>query len=134
MVRFVSMILACLIAGQAVADSCWNHNGSVMRLTAQGNSRWLWYETTPHAWQYPAGVTPGTLLFNGVKNGEWYSGTARRFSKACPGTPLEYHVEGPVLQNPLRVQITGQYQVHNNCQATGQWKQDTLVFTYMYNC
>ncbi|WP_305968846.1 MULTISPECIES: hypothetical protein [unclassified Mameliella] len=130
----ISMILACIVASPAVADSCWDHNGSIMRLTDQGNNRWFWYETTPHSWQYPAGVTPGTLLFNGWKNGEWYSGTARRFSKYCPSTPLEYHVEGPVLQNPLRVQVTGQYQVQRNCQPTGEWRTDTLVFTYRYQC
>ncbi|MDD9732143.1 hypothetical protein PVW46_19765 [Mameliella sp. AT18] len=134
MKRLISMILACLAASPAIADSCWDHNGSIMRLTDQGNNRWFWYETTPHSWQYPAGVTPGVLLFNGWKNGEWYSGTARRFSKYCPGTPLEYHVEGPVLQNPLRVQLTGQYQVQQNCQPTGEWRRDTLVFTYRYQC
>ncbi|BBU57879.1 hypothetical protein [Mameliella alba] len=134
MKRLISMILACLAASPAFADSCWDHNGSIMRLTDQGNNRWFWYETTPHSWQYPAGVTPGVLLFNGWKNGEWYSGTARRFSKYCPGTPLEYHVEGPVLQNPLRVQLTGQYQVQQNCQPTGEWRRDTLVFTYRYQC
>ena len=134
MKRILCAILASMIASQAVADSCWDHNGSIMRLSAQGSSRWLNYETTPHNWQWPAGVRPGTLLFNGVKNGEWYSGTARRFSKHCPGSPLEYHVEGPVLQNPLRVQVSGSYPVQNACRPTGEWRTDTLVFTYMYNC
>lgn len=132
--RFLSFTLACVMASQAVADSCWDHNGSVMRLTDQGNNRWFWYETTPHSWQWQAGVQPGTLLFNGVKSGEWYSGTARVFSSACPGNPLEYHVEGPVLQNPLRVQVSGRREVYQNCRPTGRWTNDTLVFTYMYNC
>ncbi len=26
------------------ADSCWNHNGSLMRLKASGNQRWMYYE------------------------------------------------------------------------------------------
>lgn len=130
---FVS-VFALFLASQATADSCWNHNGSAMRLTASGNDRWFFYETTPHKWQNPAGVYPGTLLFNGRKSGEWYSGTARVFSKDCPGNPAEYFVEGPVLQNPLRVQLSGHRQVYQNCQPTGQWRTDTLVFTYMYNC
>ena len=129
--RFFSLILAIMIGSQAMADSCWNHNGSVMRLTAQGNDRWFWYEN-PRQGIRNVGVMPGTLLFNGRKNGEWYTGTARVFSNYC--APLEYYVEGPVLQNPLRVQVTGQRQIYNNCQPTGQWTTDTLVFTYMYNC
>lgn len=134
MKRFLTLILASLMASQAAADSCWDHNGSVMRLQAQGNSRWISYETTPHNWQWPAGVRPGTLLFNGVKNGNWYSGTARVFSSACPGSPSEYHVEGPVAANQLRVQVSGDRQVFHNCQPTGQWTTDTLVFTYLYDC
>ncbi|SMX47413.1 hypothetical protein MAA8898_03652 [Maliponia aquimaris] len=134
MMRFVSLVLAGLMASQAAADSCWDHNGSIMRLTDQGNNRWFWYETTPHRWQAQAGVYPGTLLFNGAKNGEWYSGTARVFSTSCPGSPLEYYVEGPVLQNPLRVQVSGRREVYEYCQPTGRWTSDTLVFTYRYNC
>lgn len=134
MKRFFTLVIACLLASQAVADSCWDHNGSVMRLQAQGNNRWLSYEVTPHSWQPAAGVYPGTLLFNGVKSGNWYSGTARVFSKHCPGSPNEYHVEGPVASNQLRVQVSGQRQVYQNCQPTGQWTTDTLVFTYLYDC
>ena len=129
-----TFLFALFLASQAAADSCWDHNGSVMRLTASGNDRWFWYESTPHRWQSPAGVYPGTLLFNGRKSGEWYTGTARVFSNACPGSPAEYYAEGPVLQNPLRVQLSGQRQVYENCLPTGQWRTDTLVFTYMYNC
>ncbi len=79
----------------ASADSCWNHNGSVMRLVAQGNKRWFYYEN-PKQVLRRAGVRRGTLLFNGRKQGNFYSGTARRFSKYCPGEALEYNVEGPV--------------------------------------
>jgi hypothetical protein len=134
MMRIVSLVFACLLGTQAVADSCWDHNGSLMRLTDQGNNRWFSYETTPHSWQWPAGIRPGTLLFNGSKNGEWYSGTARVFSRHCPGQALEYSVQGPVLQNPLRVQVTGNRQIYEYCQPTGRWTTDTLVFTYRYNC
>ena len=129
-----TFLFALFLASQAAADSCWDHNGSVMRLSASGNDRWFWYESTPHRWQSPAGVYLGTLLFNGRKSGEWYTGTARVFSNACPSSPAEYYVEGPVLQNPLRVQLSGQRQVYENCLPTGQWRTDTLVFTYMYDC
>ncbi|SRR6056297_402785 len=132
MKRFLTVVMAVFMATQsAVADSCWNHNGSLMRLTDQGNNRWFWYEN-PRQGVRNAGVQPGTLLFNGSKNGEWYSGTARVFDSYCGA--LEYYVEGPVLQNPLRVQVTGQRQIYQNCQPTGRWTTDTLVFTYQYNC
>ena len=118
---------------EASADSCWNHNGSVMRLVAQGNQRWFYYEN-PRAAIRAQGVTRGTLLFNGWKNGNSYSGTARVFSKFCPGAPLEYQVDGPVAPNQLKVTVYGSRPVMNQCNPTGQYTTDTLVFTYMHQC
>jgi hypothetical protein len=117
----------------AYAESCWDHNGSVMRLKAQGNQRWLYYEI-PRQVLRNSGVSPGTLFFNGSKNGNWYSGTARRFSKYCPNDPLEYHVEGPVRGDQLYVSVSGRREVFNQCAPTGKWVTDTLVFTYKYDC
>ena len=120
-------------ATDAAADSCWNHNGSVMRLVASGNQRWFYYENPRQAMRNE-GVTPGTLLFNGWKNGNSYSGTARLFSRHCPGAPLEYQVNGPVRPDQLQVTVYGTRPVMSRCQPTGQYKTDTLVFTYMYQC
>lgn len=120
-------------ATSASADSCWDHNGSMMRLKAQGNQRWLYYEN-PRQVLRNAGVTRGTLLFNGVKSGNWYSGTSRVFSRYCPGTPLEYAVEGPVRADQLQVTVEGTRQVFERCQPTGRYVTDTLVFTYSHDC
>ena len=117
----------------ASADSCWNHNGSVMRLVARGNQRWFYYEE-PKQVLRRAGVRHGTLLFNGRKQGNFYSGTARRFSKYCPGEALEYHVEGPVRRDQLKVTVEGQREVYNRCRSTGRKAWDSLAFTYMYKC
>ncbi len=117
----------------AQADSCWNHNGSIMRLQADGNNRWLSYEI-PRNVLANAGVRRGTLLFNGVKSGNWYSGTARVFSKHCPGTPQEYFVEGPVREDQLQVTVHGTREIHQRCLPTGRHKTDTLVFTYSHQC
>ena len=117
----------------ALADSCWMHNGSVMRLQASGDQRWFTYEA-PRAGLYSAGVTPGTLLFSGTKSGNWYAGLSRVFSLACPGNPLEYWVEGPVTQNSTRVTMTGTRETSQNCVSTGQIVTDTLVFTYSHQC
>ena len=117
----------------AFADSCWNHNGSVMRLKASGNQRWMYYEIPRQALRN-SGVRRGTLLFNGYKNGNWYSGTARRFSKYCPGTPLEYYVEGPVRGDQLQVTVRGTREVYKQCQPTGRVVRDELRFTYVRDC
>lgn len=117
----------------AQADSCWNHNGSLMRLKASGNQRWMYYEI-PRQVLLNAGVRRGTLLFNGYKDGNWYSGTARRFSRHCPGNPLEYYVEGPVRSDQLQVTVQGTREVHRQCQSTGQIATDVLVFTYVRDC
>lgn len=120
----------------AQADSCWNHNGSTMRLTDNGQNRSFYYETTPHSWQAAAGVYPGTLLFNGRNTGDYYSGTARVFSRFCPGNPLEYSVQGPVTRPSGNIVITmrGARDANNQCMNTGRRVTDTLVFTYLRNC
>ena len=120
-------------ASLGYADSCWDHNGSLMRLKAQGNQRWFYYEQ-PRPALAASGVRPGTLLFSGQKSGDWYSGTARVFSRFCPGNPLEYYVEGPVAPNQLRVTVQGTRDVHRQCQPTGRVTTDTLVFTWRFDC
>lgn len=133
-----SLIIIGSVVGQAgtssaIADSCWDHNGSLMRLKDKGNNRWFYYER-PRKVLRNAGVRRGTLLFNGQKSGNWYSGTARRYSKFCPGTPLEYFVEGPVAPSQTRVTIRGTRDVSKRCQPTGQVATDVLVFTYLRQC
>ena len=129
----LSLLLALIAAAPALADSCWMHNGSLMRLSASGAQRSFTYEV-PRQGLASAGVRPGTLLFNGTKSGDWYSGTARVFSSACPGNPLEYYVEGPVGAGQTSVTLRGTREVYANCAATGQVTIDTLVFTYSHQC
>lgn len=114
----------------AKADSCWWHNGSLMRLKARGNQRWFYYERPRSG----LAVRRGTLLFDGRKQGNWYVGTARVFSKFCPATPLPYHVEGPVASSQTEVTVYGTREVHRRCQPTGRYKEDRLVFTYSHRC
>lgn len=121
------------IASPAISESCWDHNGSLMRLNANGNQRYFVYEM-PREGMRREGVLPGQLLFNGEKTGSWYRGFSRVFSRQCPGAPLEYFVEGPVLQNPLRIEVSGGRPVHKNCQPTGEFTRDWLVFEYIGQC
>ena len=38
-------------SSEAKADSCWWHNGSLMRLKARGNDRWFYYERPRADWR-----------------------------------------------------------------------------------
>jgi hypothetical protein len=115
---------------EASADSCWWHNGSLMRLQARGSQRWFSYER-PRA---GLSVRPGTLLFNGEKRGNYYTGTARTFSRHCPGAPNLYNVSGPVARNQTKVTVSGTRQVFKRCRPTGRYVTDRLVFTYSHRC
>lgn len=124
---------AVSFASSASADTCWNHNGSLVRLTASGQNRSFFYEQ-PRSVLANAGVTRGTLLFSGVRTGNIYSGTAYVFSRDCPGSPLPYSVRGPVGPNDTQVTMIGTRQVYANCRPTGRNTTDTLVFTYVSAC
>ena len=122
-----------LSATTASADSCWDHNGSVVRLKASGKNRSISYEV-PRDVLRRAGVKRGTLLFDGRKEGNTYSGTARRYSRYCPGQPLSYQVSGTVAPNKTRLTVYGEREVHKRCVGTGRFKRDRLVFTYSHQC
>ncbi|MDF0602596.1 hypothetical protein P1J78_17800 [Psychromarinibacter sp. C21-152] len=126
-----AVLVLMTMATAALADSCWWHNGSLMRLKAYGAERYFYYEQ-PRDGLWSAGVRPGTLLFNGRKNGNWYSGTARVFSSACG--PMEYAVAGPVAPNQTQVTVQGSRQTRSGCAFTGNVVTDTLVFTYSHQC
>ena len=132
-IAILTLVGSLSFAAVANADSCWNHNGSVMRLVAQNNQRRFYYEI-PRPVLRQAGVSRGTLLFDGEKQGDYYTGTARRFSKFCPGNPLVYQAEGPVRRDQLQVTLEGRREVQDQCRGTGGKVWDTLVFTYMYQC
>ena len=129
---FLAALCAVLMAAPAVADSFWDHNGSLMRLQADGKQRVLTYEE-PRAQMRRAGVTRGTLLFDGRNVGDYYVGRARRFSRYCDA-PLVYEVEGPVTDNGLRIVMRGEREVYaSGCRPTGRVVEDVLVFTYEWS-
>lgn len=122
-------LCAMLLATQAWADSFWDHNGSLMRLQANGTQRVFTYEE-PRPLMRRAGVSPGTVLFDGRNVGDYYVGRARRFSKYCEA-PLAYDVEGPVTDNGMKIVMRGEREVYaKGCQPTGRFVEDVLVFTY----
>ena len=108
--------------------SLWNHNGSTMKLVADGASRRFYYES-PRQGMRAQGVTSGTLLFEGTKSGDAYSCTAYIFSGRCG--KLAYQVSGLVATDQGRVVMRGQApRLGNGCQVTGH-KDDILVFDYL---
>lgn len=131
----VSALAAVVVVGvgTAQADSCWMHNGSVMRLIADGDSRVFVYER-PKAGLRQIGVRRGTELFRGVTYGQSYEGVARIFSTECPGESTEYEVSGPILEGQTKVVLVGRREIYRNCTPTGRFTQDRLVFTYSHQC
>ncbi|WP_232372060.1 hypothetical protein [Acuticoccus mangrovi] len=104
-----------------------------MRLQTRGSSYVMRYEQ-PRDVLRRAGVRRGTVLLDGnVSNGS-FSGVARRFSRYCPGEPLEYRVSGRVYDDPYSIIVDGRYEVHDRCRPTGRLKGDQLVFTFIRNC
>ena len=77
--------------GQATSAT-WSHNGSIMRLEANGVTRVFSYEK-PRPGMVKAGAKAGDVVFKGTREGNSYSGTAYVFSKACGRTG--YAVDGP---------------------------------------
>jgi hypothetical protein len=129
MTALLAAICLVLLVAPVLADSYWDHNGSLMRLKANGQQRVFTYEE-PRSVLRRAGVRTGTVLFDGRNVGDYYVGRARRFSKDCKA-PLVYKVEGPVVDGGSRIVMRGMRQVFaSGCRGTGRYVEDVLVFTY----
>lgn len=111
----------------ASGGSLWMHNGSVMRLEASGTDRRFYYEI-PRSGMLKAGARPGTLLFEGTRDGAIYSGVAYIFAKGCE--PAPYAVAGEVSADDRRITMTGTApRLAKDCSVTGT-REDTLVFSF----
>ena len=124
--RHVPPIPASILGGfPQPGTALWLHNGSAMRLVANGPSREFLYEA-PRPGLIERGVKNGTLLFKGTRSGNAYKGTAYVFSK-CGALP--YAVAGPVSEDQRQVTLKGDMPIpSSNCSIT-KYREDTLVFT-----
>jgi hypothetical protein len=129
----LALCLASLAQAPAFADSCWMHNGSVMRLAHIGSERILTYEV-PRPALARIGVYPGQILFEGHRAGNTMSGQARIFSTQCQGEERVYSVSGQVSANGRSFTLVGSRPVYANCTPTGRAVQDRLVFTFLNDC
>lgn len=106
--------------------SLWEHNGSLLRLRAEGRRRVFVYLQTR------AGVParPGDVLFDGERNGSAYRGTAYLFSSQCGR--IGYAVAGPVAPDDRSVALRGDAPVRDrrSCGLVG-YSSDQLVFRFV---
>jgi len=119
-----SLLLAGL-ATSGAADTVWEHNGSTLQLREEGTLRSFRY-SDPRAELQNAGVENGTVLFEGKKTGNRFSGTAYRFSKGCGA--IGYEVEGAVSPTARDLTLSGRAPKRNSkCEVVGHFT-DVLVF------
>lgn len=124
-------LIAVLIATPAWADSFWDHNGSLMRLHAEGPKRVFTYEE-PRSGVAAQGVERGTILFDGefADKRSQYKGTAFIFSKRCGNKP--YDVEGYLQDHPNLIIMSGSAPEfdRSTCKKDGA-KEDKLSFKFL---
>ena len=110
------------------ATSLWNHNGSIMRLSARGPARIIAYEQ-PRSGMQQVGVRKGDVLFEGTRDGSALKGLARVFTSTCG--VWKYEVAGLVAEGDGRIEMTGLAPVlDGSCKQVGT-KRDFLVFKYV---
>jgi hypothetical protein len=107
--------------------SRWDHNGSQVSLSATGGRRQFYYQS-PAAELLEIGVKPGTLLFDGRKVGNTYSGTSYVFSKVCGALP--YITAGPVAPDQRTVTMYGKAPIVDSTCSVVQYRDDVLVFSF----
>lgn len=114
--------------GLQSTTAIWTHNGSVMRLDAEGVNRVFSYEN-PRPGMRKAGAKPGDVVFEGRREGNTYTGTATIFSKECGRA--SYPVRGEVSPDERSVVLTGQVPlIGKGCRITGH-RRDVLRFDYV---
>lgn len=107
--------------------SYWDHNGSTMGLLVEGKRRTLIYIKVRDG--LIGLVQPGMVLFDGVSDGGRYRGMARRFSTNLP--PIEYEVEGPILQDGAKVVLKGKAPIRNPDGTVRKLIDDRVEFTFL---
>ena len=127
--RLMALVLALSAALPALADSYWTHNGSLMRLVAHGAARSFYY-VVPRQGIVAAGVRPGTLFFDGWRDGDRYRGTARVFAASCGAS--SFHIEGWVASE-THVVLEGWRPVFHDCHPTGGQTWERLEFIYSHS-
>jgi hypothetical protein len=116
-----------LIPAQS-ATTLWTHNGSIVELAPDGDSRRFYYYD-PRESMARAGVSAGILLFDGRTTGSRYVGTAYFFNPRCGQGSFE--VSGPILDNQTRIVLEGRApRLGDDCRPHGYFTE-RLEFRYL---
>lgn len=134
-VAALSLVLGSTAAN---AGSCWDHNGSLMRMVTIKQGRdatvLLNYER-PRSNIRAQGVRRGWTLFTGVKRGGYLTGTARAFSRQCPQDPKNFDVRGPDTRDSDELILEGYRPVREmDCTPTERARRTVLRFTNPRPC
>ena len=104
----------------------WNHNGSVVSLVSDGKKQKFVYDA-PRVGLLDVGVKPGTVLFEGQREGHNITGTAYQFYRTCKAH--SYDVTGATSDDRKTITLKGKVPVLDlNCNSTGT-RDDVLIFT-----
>ena len=114
--------------GSCKGPTIWLHNGSEMRLVAEGKKRSFVYHL-PRTGLAEVGIKEGTVLFSGERTGNRYEGMARRFSIKCANR--DYKVGGEITDE-RRISLLGtvQGQDPKTCRP-GPMYDDELEFEFV---
>jgi peptidoglycan/xylan/chitin deacetylase (PgdA/CDA1 family) len=108
------------------SSAYWNHGGSLMRLVSDGAKQKIFYET-PRIGLVDTGIAPGTLLFEGQRNGPTLVGTAYQFYRGCKSQ--EYRISGNTSKDLRQITLKGKAPLLDaSCNITGS-RDDVLIFT-----
>jgi len=91
-------------------EAQWSHDGSGIRIVAQGRKRQLVY-VSPRAALREAGVRSGDMLFEGRREGDRYIGKAYSYSRRCGS--VAYQVRGRIRNGERLVVVRGRKPVRD---------------------
>ena len=133
--RRLVLLSLLLIASAPVAsaDSCWNHQGSVVKLKIDRQQTVLSYDQ-PRAELARFGISKGSSLFKGTTSGSQMFGDAFQYSTACPGQPHRYQVSGGIEANGKHFRLQGSRIRLEDCKPSGQLDQVELRFDFIREC
>ena len=83
--------------------SYWEVDKSIVYQEATADERQLFY-VEPSAEMRARGIEPGTLMFEGRKAGDTYTGKVYAYAPGCD--PVSYEVSGPILDGP-KIELIG---------------------------
>lgn len=119
------LLLPLVFVAPARADSLWNHYGLTVRLLADGSKRQFVY-----AAPYPnLPIKVGGTLFQGLKVGNEYVGTAYAWTKNC--RPAAYSVRGPISEDQQNVTLYGKVPLLNETCKISEYRDAVLAFNFI---